>query len=906
MAELEKIKKQLQQFPIQDIKGGFKIEYKAKKLKDLIFHIRLSKLIFPVREGEFIDDVRKLPLNKEYSVSYPGTASTKSMALFVSEKEGVFIGGIPTYEFSKIKIKRIKGNLVKITYRSPEHHLYFYRANTNWRHAADKFKKVIGTANETLIKRKPRYFLQIGIIDSFGNCGINHFDELLPIVKRLEQEIGTGHIVHLFGTNEAGFDRMFPDFTIAKRLGGKKALAKTIKKIKQLGFLTSHHYNPRIADTHWIKKYPGYLKAIAMKKSGELVKEKYKGHAHYVMNPNNERWFQRSMKTVNYLKSIGFDYIQLDQFTYQRNFYNPCKPLHLGYKRMIDEFERLGIKFWLEGVSDIHSLRQKGNFYQILTRDRPQVWEDRENRRGYPHGRSYPCFFMYLYPNAEVSYQIVTENNHVSAFERRLKTAERINAQYYDLQMDFYDQKYIKTFDKIIRKIELYLIESKNKICICHYRIGKTDGVSLEIMKKKKALEKMGYKVSLLSGPQQVGSDYVIPELEFDRKDILKIKENSFFKFKDYAHEDALMKDINDVAEKIKNKFLKINERKKFDILLLHNIFCHGRHIAAAKAFYDISKEIDAQVIGFDHDFYETYGIYDPQTPKVKKYLSKYVPPKDERIKHVTINSLSQKILQKKIKRKSIIFPDMFEFDQKTWEKDTYNKDFLKTFVLKENDLIVLQATRIVERKAIELAVDLVAKLNKRKDELIGKTLYNGKKFSETSDIVLVLPGYTEHASKKYAKELKMKIEKMDVKAKFISSHIANEREEKRGKKIYSLWDTYAYADLITYPSMLEGWGNQFIEAVFAKKPIAIFEYPVFKKDIKKEGYHVISFGDKIVKRNGLVTISKVQLEKTTDQTIDYLTDKKTNELVRENFEIGKKYHGEKALTRLVRRMLLS
>ena len=798
MDTLGKIKKQLKQFPIQDFKGGFKIEYKAKKLKNLTFSVKLSKLIFPVREGEFIDDVMRLPLNKEYSVSYPGTASTKSMALFVSEREGIFIGGIPTYEFAKIKIKRINGRLVKITYRSPEHHLYFYRSNTNWRGAAKKFKKIIGTADEEIIKRKPKYFLQIGVIDSFGNCGIKHFDELLPIVRRFKSEVGTGHVVHLFGTNEAGFDRMFPDYTIAKRLGGKKALANVLKKIKQMGFLTSHHYNPRIADTYWIKKYPGYLNAVVMKKNGELVQEKYKGHAHYVMNPNNKRWFQRSMKTVKYLRSVGFDYVQLDQFTYQRNFYNTQKPLQVGYKKMIDEFQRLGIKFWLEGVSDIHSLRQKDNFYQILTRDRPQIWEDRENRRGYPHGRSYPYFFMYLYPNAEVSYQVVTENNLVGSFERKLKIAEKINAQYYDLQMSFFDQKYIKTFDKIIKKIEAYLIKNKNKIGICHYRMGKTDGVSLEIMKKKNVLEKMGYTVKLISGPKQTGADYVIPELEFDTKDILKIKENAFFEFKDYATEDQLMGDVYEISDKIKNKFLEINRKEHFDIILLHNIFSHGRHIAGAKAFYDVSKEVDAQVIGFDHDFYETYGIYNPQTPKIEKYLKKYVPPKDEHIKHVVINSLSQKILQKK------------------------------------------------------------------------------------------------------------KIKDSGAKAKFISASIANERETGGKKKIYSLWDTYVYADLVTYPSLLEGWGNQFIEAIFAKKPIAIFEYPVFKKDIKKEGYHIISFGDKITKRNGFVKISKDKLKRTTDQAIKYLISEKTNDLLEENFEIGKKYHGEKALARLVRRMMLS
>ncbi len=47
------------------------------------------------------------------------------------------------------------------------------------------------------------------------------------------------------------------------------------------------------------------------------------------------------------------------------------------------------------------------------------------------------------------------------------------------------------------------------------------------------------------------------------------------------------------------------------------------------------------------------------------------------------------------------------------------------------------------------------------------------------------------------------------------------------------------------------GFGNAFVEAVFAKKPIAVFEYPVFKADIKKEGYKTISFGDKSRQHNG-------------------------------------------------------
>lgn len=462
MKTIDKIEKQLSDFPIVKIKSGFKIGYKRKKLKYLSFEMRVSKLIFPLREGEFIKDIHKLPVGKEYSLSYPGTASTKTMVLFEPENNGgIFIGGGPTFEFAKIKIKRINGQKLLITYYSPEHTLYFINFNNGWRLAADQYKDMLGLETDKRIKRKPKYFLQIGVKDTDKTCHIKHFSDLKPLVDYFHKELGPGHIIHFFGTTEYGYDRMAPDYTIDPGLGGKEAFIELVKYIQQKGFLTSHHYNPRIADNNWVRKHPEYKKAVVMKKGDGPVIEEYKGQDHYFMNPNNDLWFNRCMETVKYLKSIGFDYIQLDQFTYQRNFYNSDKPIQLGYKKMIEEFYKLDIKFWLEGLSDIH-LIEEGNFYQILTRNIPQVWEDNESRRGYPHGVSYPAFFMYLYPNIEVSFQLVTEKNSLTHFERRLNLARKINTCVYDLQMTFYGEKYMEFLKKLINKIKTYDQPKKN------------------------------------------------------------------------------------------------------------------------------------------------------------------------------------------------------------------------------------------------------------------------------------------------------------------------------------------------------------------------------------------------------------------------------------------------------------
>ncbi|MCK4386635.1 MAG: glycosyltransferase family 4 protein [Candidatus Pacebacteria bacterium] len=442
---------------------------------------------------------------------------------------------------------------------------------------------------------------------------------------------------------------------------------------------------------------------------------------------------------------------------------------------------------------------------------------------------------------------------------------------------------------------------SKKTIGICHYRIGGTDGVSLVIFKRKRALEEMGYRVVLIAGSRESVADYNIPLLEFDRKDIIKIKENAFFNFRDYVSEKDLLAEIERVAAMIKKEFLKIHKREKFDYLFFHNIFSHGRHISAAKACCEFVRENNIKSFAVDHDFYfagSYTDIYKPQTLLLKKYLKKYVPPRDDFIRHIVINSINQKILAEKTGLRSDILTDMFDFKQAEWKKDRYNAEMLRDFGIKDNDIVVLQATRIVRRKGIELAIDFVAELEKMKKRLIGQTLYNGKQITKKSKIVFVLAGYIEASDREYGKALRKKIKEAGISAKFVGSRIGRCRAKKDGQKIYSLWDAYARADLVTFPSIWEGWGNQFIEAVFAKKPVLVFEYPVFKADIKKEGYKVISLGSSLAKndKNGLHRVSKNKIAEASEEAIKWLTDKNLKKTLERNFKIGRKFHNRQII----------
>lgn len=436
-----------------------------------------------------------------------------------------------------------------------------------------------------------------------------------------------------------------------------------------------------------------------------------------------------------------------------------------------------------------------------------------------------------------------------------------------------------------------------NKIAIIHYRVGRTDGVSLEIEKRKEILESLNYEVKLISGPVQQGADFIIDELEFDSEEVKKIKENSFQYFNNGSKpNNSLMKEINDLSHRIEEKFLEYNSKENFSAVLLHNIFSHGRHIAAASAFTRVTQKLHIPFICTNHDYYWEREEYQrPVSQQIKDYLNKFVPPSKVNIQQISINSLAQEKLKERSNIDSIVFPDIFDFSQTAWKVDSYNQDFRKNFDIKENDIVVLQATRIVARKGIEIAVDFIKELENKKGQLAGKTLYNDRKIDNSSEIIFVLTGYAEESAHDYLKKLKEYIHKSGIKARFIHGQIAVNRSAGESGKIYSLWDAYVHADIVTYPSLVEGWGNQFIEAVFAMKPVVLFEYPVFKADIKKEGYFYISLGDKYSKNDifpKFVQVEKNVLSKSVEDTITTLVSAQTPSKMGINFQLGKKYHG--------------
>ncbi len=439
-----------------------------------------------------------------------------------------------------------------------------------------------------------------------------------------------------------------------------------------------------------------------------------------------------------------------------------------------------------------------------------------------------------------------------------------------------------------------------SNIGICHFRVGLLDGVSLEIDKWKRVLEEMNHKVFLLAGNTSNSDAAIIPKLRLDHPEIRKIYCNAFYSFKDFNSEGEFAQEVYKIAGQIEEEIFSFIKKYSIDILDIENIWSIPLNIPAAIAFYRIVKSAGIKVIAHHHDFFwERANYSNPTCETVKDILTVYFPPEDNLIKHAVINSIARDELKKRRGINAMVVPNVFDFEGPDWKVDDYNCDFKESVGLSTKDIVILQATRIISRKGIELAIDLVKELTKPENLLLlkEKGFYDKREIDEKSKIVLVLPNLIE--DREYFELLKEKIKKEKIQAIFVSDIVDTKRKMKNNKKVYSLWDTYLFADMVTYPSLYEGWGNQFLEAIKARLPIVVFEYEVFKRDIKPNGFKTISLGDKIIGKDtqGLYSTDPSVIRRATKEAFRVFTDLPyRKKIVEDNFKLGRRFYSTKAL----------
>jgi len=444
-------------------------------------------------------------------------------------------------------------------------------------------------------------------------------------------------------------------------------------------------------------------------------------------------------------------------------------------------------------------------------------------------------------------------------------------------------------------------------IGIVHYQVGRMDGVSLEIEKWRRVLEGMGHRVHLCAGDLSSLEGTLIEEIYHHRPEVVSLYHNTFETLDSYPDESAYRAELLQLEEILAEKLGRFVEDMEIDYLIPENVLSVGINPPLSMALSRVMREKELPGLAHHHDFYWEREMGVALTcGTALELVDRYLPPRHQSLRHVVINSRAQTALAERKGLQARIVPNVFDYNCTIAEVDEYNADLRTRIGLREEDIVLLQATRITPRKGIELAVDFCRALDhpERRARLQERGLYDGRAFDETSRIVLVLAGYSrDDLSGTYLERLRRKIEREQIDALFIENLIEARRQTRAGERIYSLWDAYLFADFVTYPSLDEGFGNQLLEALCARLPLMLFEYEVYRKDIKDKGFRMVSLGATIDGYDdlGLAQVPSATVEMAADRAVDLLTNAQfRQEVVEHNLELARQHYSLETLHNLL------
>ncbi len=390
-------------------------------------------------------------------------------------------------------------------------------------------------------------------------------------------------------------------------------------------------------------------------------------------------------------------------------------------------------------------------------------------------------------------------------------------------------------------------------------RIGGVDGVALETEKWIDVLKRLGHEVFIISGEfefwkmdQQRHDNY--PLLSFFSPSVKWEQRKAFYKpDKDPG---PILDHIEDISNIISEKLLNWVSINKIEVLLSENASALPSHLAMGVAIKKLVQNTGLPIVTHDHDFHWERGTrYISEHDEVNTLINDTFPLLLPDVRHAVINTFGVETFKNKFNLEATLVPNVMDFDRAYGIPNNDNRYFLKDLGVEEDEIALLQVTRIVRRKGIETAVSLIEKLNDKKVKLI------------------ITGNNNDDQNRQYYNEIVDQIHDLNLSNQVIfASHMVRDHKD--------LSDVYAHGRACTYFSTYEGFGNAFVEAALAKKPIFVNNYkPVYMQDIGSKGFETVMLEDN--------HLSNDKVQKMMDIIFN---EEYCIEIGEHNYNLGKKY----------------
>jgi glycosyltransferase involved in cell wall biosynthesis len=247
-------------------------------------------------------------------------------------------------------------------------------------------------------------------------------------------------------------------------------------------------------------------------------------------------------------------------------------------------------------------------------------------------------------------------------------------------------------------------------------RFAGTDGVTLETSKWAQVLKSAGHNYFYFAGLLDRSPEkcFLVPEAFFQHEKNLWIDRQIFGKKRrDPAVTDA----IYELKTFLKKQLKEFIRTFNIDLLIAQNVLTIPMHLPLGIALTELIAETQIPTIAHHHDFFWERTRF--LVNAVGDYLRMAFPPNLPSIEHVVINSAAQEELALRTGISSTIIPNVLDFENPPAITRQETRDFRKEIGLTTDDIIILQPTRVVQRKGIEHAIELVEELGDPRCKLV-------------------------------------------------------------------------------------------------------------------------------------------------------------------------------------------
>jgi mannosylglucosylglycerate synthase len=414
-------------------------------------------------------------------------------------------------------------------------------------------------------------------------------------------------------------------------------------------------------------------------------------------------------------------------------------------------------------------------------------------------------------------------------------------------------------------------------------RIAGTDGVSLEIAKLAVILRRLGHGCCYCAGELDAWAapGLLVPEMHFTHPEAVWIHDHCFGTTEPAA---GLHERIEAMAARLAAAIARFVDEFHVDVLFTQNALSIPMHVPLGVALTDFIAATGIPTLAHNHDLaWERERFAVTCVPDI---VERCFPPALPSVQHLAINSLAQQALRTRKGVEAELLPNIFDFATAAPAMTAFNADLRASLGLNDQHVLILQPARVIPRKGIELAIELVRRLreSQHRARLLGK------------EPVLVISHHAGDEGLAYLERLQALARTAGVPLIYAAGHFAAEPGLAGGRKLYALWDAYVHADFVTYPSLLEGFGNALLETLYFKLPALVNRYAVYAADIAPHGFDLIE----IDAQDDPANLAAID-DDTVDAVIDAIIDPvRRRRMVEWNYELARERYSFEAVTPLI------